>query len=403
MEERHEREQYFFDQPTLDAVADLLEPLGRVCLLCAPMVGVEMEDRGCDSIVLDLDERFSHLRGFRRWDIYRPTYLAERFDVIFADPPFFNVSLSQLFAAIRLLSHHDFSQRVMVGYLTRRANALLATFAPFGLRPTGIRPTYKTVDTAERNKIELFANFQPAAIRPGADVSEPDGGIISMDQSEIVEIAGMPGGFELRGGEFDMMLLWNGAPVILNWCDCQGSVGQYLKACGRVDSCDAQLQAYRRAVNSGFDSTRSIADQIGLLLNLFVAGRYQLELLEADDWELIGHDTGNFYPYPANCFVATRARDSLDGQTIEAHAKAIGRGERPIVVVATVPEAHVAYVIDGHHKLQAYRRAGVPPRPICITALKPPPVDLADGKRLVGGWSTLGRHYVKWKKSTGAL
>lgn len=223
-----------------------------------------------------------------------------------------------------------------------------------------------------------------------------------MGQSEIVEVGGTADGFELRGGEFDTMLLWAGAPVALNWCDCQGSVGQYLKACGRDESWDERLEAYRRAVNSGFDSTRSIADQIGLLLNLFVGGRYQLELLEADDWELIGKDTENFYPYPDNCFIATRAKESLDGQTIEQHVNAINRGERPIVVVATVPEGPVAYVIDGHHKLQAYRRAGVPPRPICITALKPAPVDLADGKRLVGGWSTLGRHYVKWKKSTGA-
>ena len=159
VEERHEREQYFFDQATVDASADVLEPLGRVCLLCAPMVAIEMEGRGCGATVLEIDERFSTLQGFRRWDIYRPTYLAERFDAIFADPPFFNVSLSQLFAAIRLLSHHDFSQRVMVSYLTRRSNALLATFAPFGLRPTGIRPTYRTVDTAERNEIELFVNF----------------------------------------------------------------------------------------------------------------------------------------------------------------------------------------------------------------------------------------------------
>src|SRR5262245_67789 len=128
MEERHEREQYFYDQATRDALADMLEPLGRVCLLCAPTVGVELEDRGCDPVVLDVDERFSQMHGFRRWDVYRPTCLAERFDVIFADPPFFGVSLSQLFAAVRLLSHHDFAQRVIIGYLTRRANALLGTF-----------------------------------------------------------------------------------------------------------------------------------------------------------------------------------------------------------------------------------------------------------------------------------
>ena len=160
MEERHNQEQYFFDDATVDSIADMLQPFGRVCVLCAPKVGIELERRGARPMVLDLDKRFGGSLGFRWWDITRPTFVAEKFDVIFADPPFFSVSLSQLFVAIRLLSHHDFTQRLMIGYLTRRANAILGTFAPFGLRATGFRPGYETVANADRNEIELFANFE---------------------------------------------------------------------------------------------------------------------------------------------------------------------------------------------------------------------------------------------------
>ena len=92
MEERHDNEQYFFDQATADALADLLEPLGRACVLCAPALGIELKERGCDPVILDNDERFNTLRGFRRWDIHRPTRLVERFDVIFCDPPTFSNS-----------------------------------------------------------------------------------------------------------------------------------------------------------------------------------------------------------------------------------------------------------------------------------------------------------------------
>lgn len=159
MEERHDNEQYFFDQATADALADLLEPLGRACVLCAPALGIELKERGCDPVILDNDERFNTLRGFRRWDIHRPTRLVERFDVIFCDPPFLNVSLSQLFAAIRILAHFDLSQRVVVTYLARRKTPLLATFAAVGLCETGIRPANGTVRKLERNEIEVFANF----------------------------------------------------------------------------------------------------------------------------------------------------------------------------------------------------------------------------------------------------
>jgi len=160
MEERHEQEQYFFDDARAGAIADMLQPLGRVCVLCAPKVGIELEHRGHGPVVLDVDKRFGSLRGFRWWDISRPTFIAEKFDVIFADPPFFNVSLSQLATAVRMLSHHDFTQRLVIGYLTRRANAIIGTFAPFGLQPTGFRPGYETVESVDRNVIELFANFE---------------------------------------------------------------------------------------------------------------------------------------------------------------------------------------------------------------------------------------------------
>lgn len=159
MDERHENEQYFFTQATAGDFADLLEPFDRPCVLCAPKVGAELEERGVDVVTLDIDERFASLRSFRRWDIYRPERLEHRFGVVFCDPPFFNVSLSQLFRAVRVLAHFDFAQRVAVTYLTRRREALLATLAPFKLQPFPFEIRYLTVQPCSRNRIELFTNF----------------------------------------------------------------------------------------------------------------------------------------------------------------------------------------------------------------------------------------------------
>jgi hypothetical protein len=159
MYELHEHEQYFFDPPTLQHLADFVEGFERPCCLCAPLLGQELERRGLDVRVLDIDERFAHLKGFRRWDIYRPEWLGEEFGLIVCDPPFYNVSLSQLFSAIRLLSRHDYSQPLLVSYLVRRASSLMGTFARFGLEPTGYRPSYQTVQKVERNEIEFFDNL----------------------------------------------------------------------------------------------------------------------------------------------------------------------------------------------------------------------------------------------------
>ena len=164
MYEKHENEQYFFDRPTLKRLADFVEGAGyqNPCCICAPLLGQELERRGLEVAILDIDERFSGLKGFQRYDIYQPGWLDQAFDLIVCDPPFFSVSLAQLFMALRLLSHHNYSQPLLVSYLARRANNIMGTFTRFGLTATGYRPGYQTVQKVERNEIEFFGNLGPA-------------------------------------------------------------------------------------------------------------------------------------------------------------------------------------------------------------------------------------------------
>lgn len=74
-------------------------------------------------------------------------------------PPFYNVSLSQLFIAIRMIARHDYVQPLLVSYLTRRSRNMLGAFSPFNLVATGYRQGYQTVQMSERNEIEFFGNL----------------------------------------------------------------------------------------------------------------------------------------------------------------------------------------------------------------------------------------------------
>jgi hypothetical protein len=158
MYELHENEQYFFDQPTLSYLADFVAKFPSPCCLCAPSLGRELEQRGLPVRTLDIDKRFADLKGFRYYDLYKPEWLGEEFGLIVCDPPFFNVSLAQLFTAIRLLSRHQYNQPVLLSYLTRRAANITGTFANFQIQATGYRPGYQTVQRIERNEIEFYGN-----------------------------------------------------------------------------------------------------------------------------------------------------------------------------------------------------------------------------------------------------
>lgn len=163
MHELHENEQYFFSEETIEQFAALLEPFEAPCILCAPTLAQRIQKSAGQKKIcaLDIDTRFeASLPGFRLWNLYKPTRLEEKFDVIFCDPPFFNCSLSQLFSATRLLSQFDYSQPLMLCYLSRREQALLGTFARFNLAPTGIFASYITVQDCEKNKIQLYSNVK---------------------------------------------------------------------------------------------------------------------------------------------------------------------------------------------------------------------------------------------------
>ncbi len=160
MLELHAREQYFWDDETVSRLADVAARFENPACLCAPLLGQELERLEIKCATLDVDERFSHLKGFSRFDVYRPSWQTPEFGAIFCDPPFWIVSLSQLFSAVRLLARHNFEIPLAICYPSRRGTNLCGTFHRFGLKATGFFPTYRTVGTSEeRDRIEFFANF----------------------------------------------------------------------------------------------------------------------------------------------------------------------------------------------------------------------------------------------------
>ncbi len=164
MYELHKQEQYFFDDATIKHLTGFLYAYESICVLCAPLLGRSLSSIKSNVTILDIDDRFTDTKGYLSWNIYKPQWINQSFDIIICDPPFFNVSLSQLFKAIRMLSHNNFGQKLMIGYLSRRSQALIGSFHLFNLLPTGYYPSYITVQKTEKNEIEFFGNLNAAEL-----------------------------------------------------------------------------------------------------------------------------------------------------------------------------------------------------------------------------------------------
>ena len=122
MDELHENEQYFFTKETIIKLFNFIKKFKNPCILCAPKIGELFGKNGIDCQVLDIDNRFSKVSNFQYFDITKPKWIGgDKFGIILCDPPFFNIKLSQLFKAIRLLSQFDFTQPILISYLVRRS------------------------------------------------------------------------------------------------------------------------------------------------------------------------------------------------------------------------------------------------------------------------------------------
>jgi len=68
-----------------------------------------------------------------------------------------------------------------------------------------------------------------------------------MEDDEIFDLAAGLSLIDVRGDDFGSVLLVGGRPIALNWCDCGGSVAQYLARAGPAD-CEQELQALRHTL-----------------------------------------------------------------------------------------------------------------------------------------------------------
>lgn len=158
-DEKHEAERSFFDHETIEELADLVDCFENPCCVRTPMLAQALLERGREVALFDVNERFTSLPGFRKWDLERPLYLNEEFDFVICDPSFHNVSLRQLFHALRTLTHFRYDQPLAITYLTRRKGPFLRAMADFNLADTGYRPGYASVEETP-DEISLFANFE---------------------------------------------------------------------------------------------------------------------------------------------------------------------------------------------------------------------------------------------------
>jgi hypothetical protein len=229
------------------------------------------------------------------------------------------------------------------------------------------------------------------------------------DRSELLTCSEGASILDIRGDSFDALLLIDGSPVVLQWCDCEGSVGQYLVRAG-IRDIERLLGPMRAALDGKLNSKDSLESQISPVMAMLTPGQYKIEFRHTTDvgyfsefnskWS-VSTDRDQFYPVDDNSIVLTRPLDSLNEVRIRYFQNLIERGHRPIAITLSTAEGWSEYVIDGHHKLQAYRLLNVSPSLIRIVRLDPETLPLTAMEDIQIGPHPLASHYRINKADNG--
>ncbi len=218
---------------------------------------------------------------------------------------------------------------------------------------------------------------------------------------EVCNIENGLGEIILYGGDSESALCFLNKPIAFVWPDCAGSIAEYLSRTASYNDYAETLEKIRQIVDGSIEYENvPLSETLAGLLILFESGQYLIGEYEIDDYELFDvkktiSSPMHYYPlgWP---FILTKPTGELDESTIQEHMQKIKNGKRPKVIVASVYYNGTLYVIDGHHKLEAYKRLNIYPWVIEIVSVLSKPLNVELGCSMLNNNSKV--IYEKIKK-----
>ena len=168
----------------------------------------------------------------------------------------------------------------------------------------------------------------------------------------------------------------------------------------------ARNEEYEKMVNNGeINLSKPLTKQFEHILNLLNNSKYKLELCFTYNVEISSpinlkskiKFSENYGGGPT--FVQTQLKVNKD--TLKEYKKAIQGGIRPIAVLLQVENDSISYILDGHHKLLAYKELGIEPKILMVTKLQSTEFNYDNGIKIMHQLGLLDEEIAKkYKQAT---
>lgn len=210
-------------------------------------------------------------------------------------------------------------------------------------------------------------------------------------------------------------------PLAINWSDCQGSIAQFYAIFSYLQEYKESIQeSLRVKLNDGSFDLNSEIDEVSKLLSLFENGTYNIsfepeyqykisdnwnwnlaknnklfssnavireetQTLYSDENKNLDYLTESYYNGYSEYFIFTQPSEVLNKERIKFYQEKIIQGEKPTAIIYNgYSETKGTYkdgsnwirtylsgdfIIDGHHKLMAYKKLNCAPSLLRISKI----------------------------------
>lgn len=183
------------------------------------------------------------------------------------------------------------------------------------------------------------------------------------------------GVIQLKGGPSETFLYIKKKPRIACFLAILNTVWRYHMGREIDENLIMENYQYENLVSSGeVNLNDKLSDQFIHIVQLLTNGNYELSLCEFP-WSLdvvsaMAKAVENAY-YDAYGGMAEiiATQTYLDQNVVDDYKDKIKNGQRPIVILLKNKDSWVIFIIDGHHKLQAYKELKINPKALIISKL----------------------------------
>ena len=161
--ELREIEQYFFTENVISNIVEALDYEDNIICLGTPAVAngfYQLKNKNV--LCLDIDDRFSYLPGYRKFDILNPDVSLIDYppNVLIIDPPFFKLNLVDLYNCVEVITKGNKKTKILFAFVQREERALLSIFKAYNLQLTKFKLEYKYVEENRWSNYVLYSNCE---------------------------------------------------------------------------------------------------------------------------------------------------------------------------------------------------------------------------------------------------